>query len=511
MTVRHICQQESHPLLDTPLWESFETTVDHGPDEIAVIDGDRQLTRRELADLSAVASARLAAGGVRRFDRVVVKGQNSLQTVVAGLAASRLGAVLVPVSHSQGRREIAHICDTVEPAAVICDSGDVTVPALSDAQVITFAELAGGGPPVAATPLAVDDVAVVGFTAGTTGQPKGVQVSSAALNYTTTRWAQVVGLQPGDRVLALLPVSYLSGYAYAVHLALSRGMAVVCLAKWDPERAIDLLVTHRCAWSTSITTHVIMMVDAARRAAVPPNLSHMRALTCGGSPIPDELVDQVESVLGVRLLRAYGLTECLGAAMMRPDDPIDHRRRYDGFPVVGTDVEAFDDKGTVLPRGSVGIAGLRGPAMFTGYYGDPELTAAQFGAAGFLMTGDLIVRDSSGYVKVVGRAGDFIIRGGMNIYPVEIEELLRTHPAVADVAVVGYPDARLGERACACVVVADGASFSFEAMAEHLLATGLSKNKLPERYVEVDRIPISEVGKPLKSALRALIAPQRAT
>jgi acyl-CoA synthetase len=139
-------------------------------------------------------------------------------------------------------------------------------------------------------------------------------------------------------------------------------------------------------------------------------------------------------------LRAYGLSECLGAAMMRPGDPIELRRRYDGFPMLNTDVEVFDDDGRVLPRGQVGICGLRGPALFAGYWGDPAGTAAGFGAAGFLLTGDLAVRTEDGYVKVVGRVRDLIIRGGANIDPVEIEEAVRAHPAVDDVAVVGYPD-----------------------------------------------------------------------
>src|SRR3546814_921471 len=149
---------------------------------------------------------------------------------------------------------------------------------------------------------------------------------------------------------------------------------------------------------------------------------------------------------------------------------------------------------------------MRGPALFTGYWGEPQQTTDSFGAAGFLMTGDLVVRTEEGFVKVVGRVKDFIIRGGTNIDPVEIEELLRGHPAVRDVAVVGYPDERLGERACACVVLEDGACFSFDEMVDHLEAQGLTRHKFPERYLEVQSIPLSSVGKPLKSELRELIS-----
>jgi acyl-CoA synthetase (AMP-forming)/AMP-acid ligase II len=506
LTVHDIHEQELHPLLHTTLWESFHVSARLEPDAVAVIDGDREVSRGELAGLAERASARLRAAGVSRMDRVVVKGDNTVDTIVACLAVSRIGAVLVPVPRKHGRRETTFICETVDPAAVLCREIDDTVGAVNGAALLTFADLADGCAPVLALPLAVDDVAVVGFTAGTTGSPKGVMVTSAALNYSTARWAQVIGLRPGDRVLALLPVSYLSGYAYAVHIALTRGMTVVCLRDWDPVAALDTLARHRCTWSTSITTHVIMMVTAAE-AGWRGDLSAMRGLTCGGAPIADELADRVQAALGIPLLRAYGLTECLGTTIMRPEDTAEDRRRFDGFPITGTDIEAFDDKGNMLPRGTVGVGGMRGPAMFTGYYGDPEQTAANFGAAGFLMTGDLIVRDRRGFVKVVGRVRDFIIRGGMNIDPVEIEDLIRSHPSVRDVAVVGYPDERLGERACACVVLNEGAEFSMATMVEFLLTSGLTKQKLPERYVEVAEIPLSDVGKPLKAELRKLIAP----
>lgn len=499
-----IHQREDYPLLHTTLWEAFDASARLDPAALAVIDGEHTVSRERLAHRAELAAARLAAAGVRRTDRVVVKGENTVDTIVACLAVSWLGAVLVPIPRKHGRRETEYICATVSPTVLVCDQVDDTV-AGTGVPILTFTELAAGAEPVPASPLAVDDVAVVGFTAGTTGGPKGVTVTSAALNYTTARWAQTVGLRPGDRVLALLPVSYLSGYAYAVHIALTRGMTVVCLRTWDPVAALDTLATHRCTWSTSITTHVIMMVAAARETGWRGDLSAMRGLSCGGAPITDDLADQVVEVLGVPLLRAYGLTECLGATMMRPEDSAKDRRRFDGFPILGTDIEAFDEKGTMLPRGTVGVGGMRGPSMFSGYYGDPEQTAASFGAAGFLMTGDLIVRDERGFVKVVGRVKDFIIRGGMNIDPVEIEDLIRTHPSVRDVAVVGYPDERLGERACACVVLAAGATFSLAAMVEFLLAAGLTKQKLPEYYLEVPEIPLSDVGKPLKAKLRELL------
>jgi acyl-CoA synthetase len=246
-----------------------------------------------------------------------------------------------------------------------------------------------------------------------------------------------------------------------------------------------------------------MMVEAAERGD--HQLPHIKAMTCGGSPIPETLVDRARQHLGIEVLRAYGLSECLSAAVMRTTDPQDARAHCDGWPILNTDVEIFADDGTILPRGKRGICGLRGPSLFVGYFGDHAQTQAAFGPTGFLMTGDVAVRDEDGFLKIVGRAKDFIIRGGLNIDPVEIEELLREHPAVAEAAVVGYADETLGERICACVALRDGHAFSMEDMTTFLLGKGLSRTKVPERLLEVDRIPMSDVGKPLKSKIREML------
>jgi acyl-CoA synthetase (AMP-forming)/AMP-acid ligase II len=510
LPVNDIYSSDLYPVLSTTLWESFEATVRKEPDATCVIDGERRMSRSEVADAVVRLSAGFAEAGVTKRDRIVMKGDNRAETVIGSVAASRVGAVLVPVPGTYGPRETSYIAGKVDARLLVWSTdrgaleGDLPVGS-AGTSVVKFDDVAGCGS-TAPVPdlLGVDEVCVVGFTAGTTGEPKGVMHSTASVNYSSARWAEVVGLQADDRVLGLLPMSYLTGYVFNIHMPLSRAMAVVCLPKWDPIAALRLMERERCAWATAITTHIIMMVEAAK-AHTPFDLSSVRALTCGGSPIADDLVDKVSEHLGVKLLRAYGLSECLGAAMMGPDDPIEARRRYDGGAVLNTDIEAFDEDGNMLPRGSTGLGGMRGPELFLGYYGEPEQSASSFGASGFLMTGDLIVRTEDGYVKVVGRAKDIIIRGGMNIDPVEVENLLRTCDDVQDVAVVGYPDDRLGEKACALVVVNEGCSFSFDRMVAFLEGEGLSKHKLPERYVEIDEIPLSPLGKPLKAELRQRI------
>lgn len=509
MSVRDVFAPERFPVLDVSLWEAFRATVDADPDAIAVIHGLDELSRSELLVRASSCAAQLAGLGIANGSTMLFQSESDDRCAVVALAASCLGAVLAIIPSTMGPRETALICDLVSPAVIVCPDPSIAkqwqqrgagVPTVAVEDLLD-GDAADDAPE---TPLAVDRAAVIGFTAGTTGNPKGVVQTSAALNYASARWAERVGLEIDDRVLASMPLSYMAGYAFSLHLTLSRGLTLVCMRKWNAQHALELISTRGCAWSMMVPSQVVMLIDAVRESELPRSWGSLRAITCGGSPMHESFARQVTDVLKTTLLRAYGLSECLGAAMMPPASSDTQRDNYDGEPILNTDIEAFAEDGTMLPRGTVGIGGVRGPALMLGYLGDAAL-GNDFNGSGFLMTGDLIVREANGFVKVVGRVRDMIIRGGLNIDPAEIERLILTHPSVRGVVVVGYPDHRLGEKVGAVVVPAGGASLSLEGIVAFLSDAGLSKQKLPQRYREVAQLPISILGKPLKDEVRRLL------
>jgi len=224
----------------------------------------------------------------------------------------------------------------------------------------------------------------------------------------------------------------------------------------------------------------------------------------GGSAMTPELIADADTLLGLKALRMFGMSECMGHCSTVPADTLVRRQSTDGRPFPGTLEEAFDLDGRSLPRGERGQAGVRGPSLFLGYAEDLGAGQERMTPDGYYLTGDEIVRDDEGYVRVVGRIKDQIIRGGLNIDPAEIEAALLRHPALAEVAVVGVPERKLGEQACAVCRIRDGASpISFDEMIAHLQREGMSRKKWPEHLVLVDEMAIGATGKLDKKAMAA--------
>jgi acyl-CoA synthetase len=220
-----------------------------------------------------------------------------------------------------------------------------------------------------------------------------------------------------------------------------------------------------------------------------------------------ELIADAETLLGLKALRMFGMSECMGHCSTRPDDPLARRQGSDGVPFPGTEEEAFDADGVALARGSRGQAGVRGPSLFLGYAEGLGSGQERRSRDGFFLTGDEIVRDEGGFVTVVGRIKDQIIRGGFNIDPAEIEAALLRHPAIAEVAVVGVPEPKLGEQACAVCRVRQGAApFMFATMVDHLEREGLSRKKWPEHLLIVEQMAVGATGKLDKKAMAARAA-----
>jgi acyl-CoA synthetase (AMP-forming)/AMP-acid ligase II len=308
-------------------------------------------------------------------------------------------------------------------------------------------------------------------------------------------WA-ALGMTPADIVWMPSPIGHSTGLNYGVRIALTFGLPLVLQDRWNAAEAAHLIERFRCTYTVAATTFLADLAEQGRQGGA--DLSSLRLFSSGGAPIPAALVEEAES-LGMTVLRLYGSTEVLVATWNRPDSPRALRLATDGRPLDHVDVEVRDDAGRSVV-GEPGEIFVRGPNTSVGFFADPERTSATFDPAGWVRSGDLGVLDEHGHLTIVGRRKEIIIRGGMNIAPREIEDLIRAMPAVAVVAVVGLPDSRLGEITCACVVPRRE-PVTLEAVVDHLRAQGVAAYKLPQRLVTVDALPTTSTGKVRKFEL----------
>jgi acyl-CoA synthetase len=491
------------------LWTLFAERLASGPDAVAVIAGPRRVVRRELEQRAETLAAFLSAHGVGSGHPVLVEAHNTVETLVVALAISRVGAVFCPQSPKLDRNDRRVIIERLGPVAMLARSPGETgapVPGVDAALHVEWrrSEMTPASP--VGAPADEDPLALVGFTAGTTGVPKAVRHGASALNYAAKVCAVIAGLAPGEPILHISPFGSAPGWTFNGHMSLAYGHPLVIMSEWDPRRALELITEHGCTWAMCVPSHLHAMVELARSGQWTRRLTSMKALAVGGSANSAELVGLAQERLGLEVLRMFGMSECLGHASTRLSDPPERKLHYDGVPFPGTSLEAYDEQGRVLPRGQVGQAGVRGPSLFRGYVPGLGAEQAKMTPDGALLTGDLLVRDEEGFVRIVGRVKDQIIRGGLNIDPAEVELALSRHPAVLEVAVVGRPDSRLGERICAVLVPRPGLRPALEELLAYLEGQGMAKYKWPEFLHLVDRLPKTEFAKLDKKLIRQQIA-----
>ena len=490
---------------DAPLWTQFESWARADPAALALVaPGQGQLTRAQLAAMTLDAAVHLRRHGVGAGDRVLLLARKSADTAAAALAVSSLGAIVCPYAPDLGRAERAVLLQRLRHVALIdaVEGGAAAIPGLQGLrlQMRERSELPAPDPRDALA-------ALIGFTSGTTGVPKGVMHSSAAMNYASRACERIAGLQAGDAIAGLVPLASAPGFTFTLHFALSRGRALVLVDPWEPKSALAAIDRFACRWAMCVPTQLAAMIESARSGQW-NKPSPMRAIAVGGSAMTPELVSGAERHLGLQVLRMYGMSECMGHASTRLADPIETRHGSDGKPFAGTDDAAFDAQCRRLAPGERGQAGVRGPSLFLGYaqgLGDNE---ARYTPDGHYLTGDEIVVDSRGHLRVVGRIKDQIIRGGYNIDPAEVEAALLRHPAIAVVAIVAVPEQRLGEQACAVCCIREGTlAPTLEELKSHLDDIGLSKKKWPEHLLIVAQLPLTATGKVDKKQLsRSAIA-----
>jgi non-ribosomal peptide synthetase component E (peptide arylation enzyme) len=493
------------------------------PGALAVVDEHRRLTYGDLAAEAASLAAALSAGGVGAGDVVSVQLPNRHEAAVTAVAVLSLGAVVNPLLPNYRQRELAHVVATARPAAVVVPAGyrgcdhvalvqEVWAAAGVDATVVVVA--GSGAVPAgalryeelvadtgsSAPKLADRDPAAVSeliFTSGTEARPKAIMHTEQTAGFSVrVAWADL-GVTADDVVWMPSPVGHSTGFNYGLRFALHHGLPLVLQDRWDADAAIDLVIAEGCSYTLAATTFLQDLTEAAVRRDVV--LDSLRLFGSGGAPVPAALVDAA-ALRGIQVLRLYGSTEVLVATWNRPDSTPDQKRHTDGRAMSHVELRVVGDDGIEVAPGTSGELEVRGPNTCVGFFADPDRTAATF-HDGWVRSGDLVQVGDDGHLTVVGRKKEIIIRGGINITPREIEELLVAFPEVERAAVIGLPDQRLGERTCACVVLRPGCSLDMATMVERLDAAGLAVYKRPERLEVVDTLPATASGKIQKHEL----------
>jgi acyl-CoA synthetase (AMP-forming)/AMP-acid ligase II len=351
--------------------------------------------------------------------------------------------------------------------------------------------------------LTADGTADLMFTSGTTGRPKGVMSAHGPTIRAFSAWGQVVGLRPGDRYLIVNPFFHAFGYKAGWVAAFIQGATVYPEQVFDGDAVLARIARDRISFLPGPPTLFLTMLSHPRLKDF--DISSLRVAVTGSANVPPVLITRMREELGItNVTTAYGLTECGGCATIcDPGDSAETVASTCGRAIPGTEVRCVDAQGMAVPTGQPGEVLLRGYHVMQGYFGDEAATREAIDAEGWLHTGDVGVLDERGYLRITDRLKDMFIMGGFNCYPAEIERLLADHPAIAQVAVIGLPDARMGEVGCACVVLRPSAELSAEALVAWSRAH-MANYKVPRHVLWCDSFPLNASNKVLKRELVAL-------
>ena len=513
--------------------ELIDTVAATWPDELACVDGDHRLTYRELRrDIVHIAEA-LAAGEVRKDDAIALWAPNSLSWLTVSLGAAYVGARVVPLNTRYRateavdilRRSRAVVLFTVNSflgyhhADALHSTGEA-LPHLREVVLLdgesdratpfaTFSNRAHGLPEV---DVGGDDISHIQYTSGTTGQAKGAMLRHRAMVGTTRDWTKNVGLRPGDRYLIVSPFFHISGHKTGVLAALTAGATIYPQPVFDPVVVMQRVQDEAITVLPGPPTIYQALLEHPRRPEF--DLSSLQLAVTGAASIPAVLIGRMFDELGFdRVISAYGITETTGVVTMcRPGDDRETIATTSGRVVPGVEIaivpttQNADDTESVGNEHVVGEILVRGYNVMAGYLDDPAATREAVDADGWFHTGDVGWLDDGGNLRITDRIKDVFIVGGFNVYPAEVEAMLLTHPAIAQAAVIGAPDERMGEIGVAFVVarqpVDTGALIDW-------CRERLANFKVPRRVHYVDALPVNASGKVTKFELRAMVRPQQ--
>jgi acyl-CoA synthetase (AMP-forming)/AMP-acid ligase II len=503
------------------------------PDRVAVVEGERSVSFRRLFDEARQLAAALRGRGLQPGDVISFQLPNWVETMVINLAACLAGLVVNPIVPIYRDAELRHILRDARSRLLFVPPSfrgfDYTamaqrlrpaLPMLREVVVVrgqaagcsAYPDLLGSGSAGLPLPERTDPHAVklVLYTSGTTGSAKGVLHSHNTIMSEIDAVIGFWGITDRDAVLMPSPVTHITGYLYALEIAFAAGVKVVLMERWNAAEAVELIARHGVTFSVGATPFLKELVAdvEARRAA----LSSLRLFMSGGAPVPPELIYRANQVLpGCMTFRVYGSSEAPTVTLGIRSQAENHLGATTDGRIVNHEVRLADPQtGAPVQGDADGEICSRGPEMMLGYT-DWQQTQESFDADGYFHTGDLGHYVDGDYLCVSGRKKDLIIRGGENISPKEIEDVLHTHPAIKEAAVVAMPHARLGEGVCVFVVPQPGHAIDVASAAACLERAGLARQKFPERVELVEELPRTASGKVQKNVLRERIAAQMAT
>jgi long-chain acyl-CoA synthetase len=500
-------------------------------DQLAVVCENRSFTFAELEHWSAQIAEVLLAQGMKREDHVLLLAPNVPEFTAVYYAVLRIGGVVVPVNtlflphelagllaHSDSKFMI--VWHTLAEKGASAFEHDETCqalffmgtdrqnmsptlfPAESTRPRLLLDELVGEMPGTVdyfqTTP---DDTAVILYTSGTTGKSKGVELSHFNLysNAFYTKESPALDIKPGSVTLAVLPLFHTFGQTAIQNASVMAGATMVMVPQFEPRRTLSELEKHRGTHIAAVPTMYNLMLQTQRRYDY--DVSSLQVAVSGGASLPVAIHRDFEELFHVKINEGYGLSETSPIACMTPPRDGLNKPGSIGPEFYGTQVRIVREDGTFAGVDEVGELVIRGHNVMKGYYKDPTITAAVFHEGGWFRSGDIAKMDADGYVYIVDRAKDVIIRAGMNIYPREIEEVLHHHPAVVEAAVVGIPDDTLSESVVAFVTLAPGAEISAPELQKYC-RDRLAIYKCPKRIEFVEQLPKNSTGKIMKRALR---------
>ncbi len=520
---------------DRTINDDLQACVDKFPDRIGLTEtrietgSTRRFTYREMAQLADRIAVGLNRLGVRRNDVVACQLPNWWQFTLTYLACSRIGAVINPLMHIFRERELNFMLKHGEAKVLIAPKVfrgfdyeamiDGIRGNLPDLEHVVIVD--GDGPnsfearlsapaweqePDAARILSdnrpgPDDITQLIYTSGTTGEPKGVMHSANTLMANIIPYAERLALGADDVILMASPMAHQTGFMYGLMMPIMLNARAVLQDIWEPSRAVQNINAEKATFTMASTPFLTDLTRAVSEGSTP--VASLKTFLCAGAPIPGPLVEQARAVLGTKIVSAWGMSENGAVTLIRLDDDDERAFTTDGLPLAGVELKIADHDGTALPTGTPGRLLVRACSNFGGYLKRPQWNNTD--PDGWFDTGDLARLDDRGYVRITGRSKDVIIRGGENIPVVEIESLLYRHPAVAQVAIVAYPDERLGERACAVIVTKPGQQIDLPELVRYLKEQKVALQYVPERIEVLDAMPSTPSGKIQKFKLREML------
>lgn len=508
------------PLIEKPVGDVLRDSATRWGDTIALIDGQESPDARRSWTFRALTedSCRVARALLHHFepgDHIAVWSSNRPEWALIEYGAALAGLVLVTVNPAYLMHELRHVLRQSRAKGIILedhyrgrDLCGILSEARPDLPDLTFAlplsewsgfvAAADGSPLPSVCP---EDIAQIQYTSGTTGFPKGACLRHVGLANNARLYAEAIGARAGDIWINAMPMFHTAGCGLATLGALQTGGTQVMAPGFDASHMLDLVEQERGTVILCVPTMLTRMLEEQERS--PRDLSSWRLVTLGGAPVPSELVRRAQTIAGVDVGIGFGQTESSPyLTHTQVPDPHPQWAETIGRPLPQTEIKIVDPvNGCVLPIDTAGEICARGYGIMAGYYNAEEATKSAIDAEGWLHTGDIGSMDRHGYCRVLGRLRDMIIRGGENVYPREVEDVLITHPAVADVAVVGLPDEDWGETVAACIRPSEAGLPSTEELDQYCRSR-LASYKIPRQWHFMESFPQTASGKIQKFALR---------